>query len=129
MKPLLRAWSPVVFVGTLVACASSLPPAQPATSLESIAGTWQGSVTDDRGQPVYPATLVIKKDGSWEQVVKGLPGSPFGGHVSIVGGRFRWTNPTTGNKGYWDLHEGNGKRVLTSTGDGMAAKAEYDPAR
>ena len=44
----------LLLVAVLSGCASSLPPAQPATSLESIVGKWEGSLTDRQGEPLYP---------------------------------------------------------------------------
>ena len=75
----------------LTGCASSLPPAQPATSLDSIAGKWEGSLTDARGEPLYPDTLVIRKDGTYQSTVPALKGSPFTGAIVIQDGKFRWT--------------------------------------
>ena len=113
----------------LTGCASSLPPAQPATSIESIVGKWEGSITDRQGEPLYTATLVIRKDGTYESSVPVLKGSPFTGTVVIQDGTFRWAEATTGSKGAFVLHEGDGKRVLTRTGDGKDSTGEYKPAK
>lgn len=129
MKRRLRSSALALLAAILIGCASSLPPAQPATTLNSIVGKWEGFVTDAQGSPLFPATLTIHEDGTYEHVVKGLKGSPFAGTVVIEGGKFRWKDPTAGNSGEWVLHEGDGKRVLTSTGDGQDATAEYKPAK
>jgi hypothetical protein len=125
-----RIWGgmPVLLLAILVGCASSLPPVQPATSFQMIAGKWQGSVTDSKGEPLFPATLVIKADGTFTHIVPGLNGSPFAGTIAIEDGKFEWRDPGSGGKGHFELHEGNGIRVLTSRGDGPAATAEYKPA-
>ena len=86
----------MLLAAILTGCASSLPPAQPATSLESIAGKWEGSLTDRQGEPLYPDTLVIRKDGTYESIVPALKGSPFTGTVVILDGKFQWTNPRPG---------------------------------
>ena len=44
----------LLLAAILTGCASSLPPAQPATSLESIVGKWEGSITTPRGSPFTP---------------------------------------------------------------------------
>ena len=106
-----------------------MPPEQSATSLKSIAGQWHGYVTDFSGYPLFPATLMLKEDGTFQQVAPGLKGSPFAGTVVIEDGKFRWRDSGSGGKGYFELHEGNGQRVLISRGDGPAATAEYKPAK
>ena len=113
----------------LTGCASSLPPAQPATSLESIVGKWEGSITTPQGEPLYTATLVIRKDGTYESSVPVLKGSPFTGTIVIQDGTFRWTESSTGSKGDFVLHEGEGKRVLIRTGQGSDSTGEYKPAK
>ncbi len=119
----------LLFAAILTSCASSLPPAQPATSLDSIAGKWEGSITTSQGEPLYTATLVIRKDGTYESTVPALKGSPFTGTIVILDGKFRWSESTTGSKGEFVLHEGDGKRVLTRTGDGKDSTGEYKPAK
>ncbi len=119
----------LLLAAILTGCASSLPPAQPATSLESIVGTWEGSITDRQGEPLYPDTLVIRKDGTYESIVPALKGSPFTGTVVILNGKFQWTESKTGSKGEFVLHEGDGKRVLIRTGQGVDSTGEYRPAK
>jgi hypothetical protein len=118
----------LLLAAILTGCASSLPPAQPATSLDSIAGKWEGSLTDPQGEPLYPDTLVIRNDGTYESTVPALKGSPFTGTIVIENGKFRWTESKTGSKGEFVLHAGDGKRVLTRTGDGKDSTGEYKPA-
>ncbi len=112
----------------LIGCAT-LPPAQPATDLMSIVGKWEGHVTDVRGQPLFAATLTINRDGTFEHTVPALKGSPFVGTVSVVNGKFLWNTPSTGRTGSYTLHEGDGKRVLVSVGEGTEATGEYKPAK
>ena len=119
----------LLLAAILTGCASSLPPAQPATSLESIAGKWEGSLTDRQGEPLYPDTLVIRKDGTYESIVPALKGSPFTGTVVIQNGKFLWTESKTGSKGEFVLHEGDGKRVLIRNGQGSDSTGEYKPAK
>ena len=80
-------------------------------------------------EPLYTATLVIGKDGTYESTVPALKGSPFHGTIVIQDGKFRWTEPTTGSKGDFELHEGDGKRVLLRTGQGKDSTGEYKPAK
>ena len=84
---------------------------------------------DPQGEPLYTATLVIRKDGTYESSVPALKGSPFTGTIVIQDGTFRWTESTTGSKGAFVLHEGDGKRVLTRTGDGKDSTGEYKSAK
>jgi hypothetical protein len=127
--PKLLTGAVLFFAAILIGCASSLPPAQPATSLKSIAGNWEGHLTNAQGEPVYAATLVIREDGTYESSVPALKGSPFTGTVAIQDGKFRWTENKTGTKGDFVLHEGNGKRVLIRTGQGVDSTGEYEPAK
>ena len=119
----------LLLAAILTGCASSLPPAQSATSIESIVGKWEGSLTDPQGEPLYADTLVIRKDGTYESIVPALKGSPFTGTVVIQNGKFQWTESKTGSKGEFVLHEGDGKRVLTRTGQGSDSTGEYRPAK
>ena len=120
----------MLIAAILVGCASSssLPPLQPATSIKSIAGTWKGFVTDAAGRPVYPATLVIKEDGTYQSFIPALQQAPFSGTITIEDGKFRWSDPANGGKGDFELHEGDGQRVLTRSGQGIVQTAKYTPA-
>ena len=119
----------LVLASLLIGCAT-LPPAQPATDLNSIADKWVGFVTDTRNQPRFRATLTVTRDGTYEHSVPGLAGSPFIGTVSVVDGKFVWKSTSVrGLIGIYVLHEGDGKRVLTSAGEGTSATGEYEPAK
>ena len=129
MKEILRRAGPILIAAIVVGCATSSPPVQPATSLKSIAGKWEGSITDSQGSPLYPASLVITEDGKYRNDVSGLKESPFSGTVAIVDGKFRWSDPSHGTKVDFELHEGGGKRVLKMSGDGFASTGEFKPAK
>jgi hypothetical protein len=117
----------VLLAAILIGCASTLPPVQPATSLKSIAGKWEGFITDAQGRPQHPATLVIKEDGTFQSIVPALKESPFSGTIVIEDGKFVWRS--IAGKGGFELHEGDGKRVLTRTGQGFESTGEYKPAK
>ena len=119
----------LLLLGVLIACATTvpLPPAQPARELSSIVGKWVGFVTDARGRPYFDATLTINPDGTFEHSVPALERSPSAGTVSVVDEKFVWT--TTSRTGSFTLHEGDGKRVLTSVGEGVTSTGRYEPAK
>lgn len=129
MKQKLLSVAALLFGAILAGCATSLPPAEPATSLDRIVGKWEGSLTDRQGEPLYPDTLVIRKDGTYQSTVPALKGSPFSGTIVIEDGKFRWTESKTGSKGDFVLHEGDGKRVLIRTGQGVDSTGKYEPAK
>ena len=108
----------LLLAAILTGCASSLPPAQPATSLQSIVGNWEGSITDSQGNS-YNATLVIREDGTYESTIPSFEGSPFRGTIVIQDGKFRWTESKSGTTGDFVLHEGDGKQVLIWSGEGQ----------
>ena len=72
---------------------------------------------------------MIRKDGTYESTVPALKGSPFTGTIVMQDGKFRWTESKTGSKGEFVLHEGDGKRVLSRTGQGSDSTGEYKPAK
>ena len=115
----------------VIGCATALPPAQPARDLKSITGKWEGSVLDARGQPQFHSTLTIRPDGTYENLIPALsaPGPRFLGVVTVVDGQFRWKNETSGLTGVYTLHEGDGKRVLTSDGGGTVGSGRWEPAK
>jgi hypothetical protein len=119
----------LLLVGMLIACAITLPPAQPARDLKSIADKWTGSLTNSRGQPFFDAMLTINPDGTFEQSVPALRESPTVGTVSVVDEKFVWKKTSTGRTGSFTLHEGDGKRVLTSVGEGVTSTGRYEPAK
>ncbi len=129
MKQRFLSAAILLLAAILTSCASSSPPAQPATSLQSIVGTWEGTITSTQGESVFKATLVIREDGTYDSTVPSIKGSPFHGTIVIQDGKFRWSEPTTGAKGDLVLHEGDGKRVLTRTGQGFDSTGEYKPAK
>ena len=129
MKQLLRSFAPALLATILIGCASSsFPPLQPATSLKSIAGTWKGFTTDAAGRPLYPATLVIKEDGTYQWFNPTVREAPFSGTIVIENGKFQWSDSAMGGKGELALHEGDGQRVLTRSGQGIVETEKYTPA-
>src|SRR5437867_417279 len=83
----------------MVGCAT-LPPAQPASDLKAIAGTWHGWFTLTSGYR-FDATLTIREDGTVDLIVPALnnPGPRFPGRVAVQDGRYRWKSDTTGRAG------------------------------
>lgn len=120
----------LLVVAVMFGCAT-MPPGQPARDLKDIAGKWEGFVHDQRRQPYFSSTLTIREDGTYENIVPALssPGPRFVGTIAIVDGQFRWKNETYGGTGVFTLHEGDGKRVLTSDGGGSVGSAEWKPAK
>ena len=59
----------------------------------------------------------------------GALGTTFPGTVKVESGRFRFHSEKTGNTGTFTLHEGQGKRVLTTRADNGSSAAELVPAR
>jgi hypothetical protein len=115
----------------IVSGCATLPPAQPARDLKAIVGRWEGTLRLRDGA-VYGAKLVITEAGRFETVVDrpiGSLGTSFPGTVKVENGRFRYVSEKTGAVGTMTLHEGEGKRVLTSSNDNGASTAQYVPAK
>lgn len=111
-----------------VAC-TSLPPAQSARDLRTVAGKWEGTFTSTKGFR-GPATLTVREDGNWEVFIPNLTPNPrAGGMTRVEGGKYRWESKTTGRTGTWTLHEGGGRRVLVVESDDGGTRPEYSPAR
>lgn len=125
---LIKVLTWVVAAAMSVAC-SSLPPAQPAKDFRQIAGKWEGRLQVGSGS--CPATLSVNPDGRWETIVPCMsaPGPRYVGSLAIVGGQFRYKSETTGQSGTFALHEGDGKRVLTTAADNGRSGAEYHPVK
>jgi hypothetical protein len=107
-SPLFRiilAWASIAVV--TAACASSLPPAKPATDVGQIAGTWTGTGYGP-GWPV-PVTQTFNQDGNYFAV---LPNVTFTGKVTVSEGKLRGKSDQTGDTYTYTLHEGEGRRVL-----------------
>ena len=115
---------------TALGCAT-LPPAQPAHDLKAIVGRWEGTL-QLRDGAAYKAKTVITEDGRFETVVDrpiGNLSTTFPGTVKVENGRFRYLPEKTGAVGTMTLHEGEGKRILTSRNDNGASTGEYVPAK
>lgn len=118
---LLALALPGVLIGS--AC-TSLPPAQSATDVKSIAGYWVGHATGRFGSAA--SDFRISENGRFEASVTGWPASI--GRVSVVDGKYRTFSETRNMGGTLTLHEGNGQRVLTSASDD-GIRGEYRPAK
>jgi hypothetical protein len=117
-------------IALALGCAS-LPPAQPATDLKAIAGEWRGT-GQGRDGSTRSVTMTITEDGRFTSVFDqpvGSLGTTFPGTVKVENGRYRFQSEKTGNTGTFTLHEGQGKRVLTTRADNGSSAAELVPAR
>lgn len=125
-----RSFAIAAIMALAVGCAS-LPPAQPATALKAIAGEWRGTAQGRDGS-TRNVTMTIAEDGRYTTVVDqpiGTFGTTFPGTVKVENGRFRYLSEKPGNTGTLTLHEGEGKRVLTSRADNGSSAADLVPAR
>ena len=136
MRHLVRTttWTRSLAVGAVIALAlgcASLPPAQPATDLKAIAGEWRGT-GQGRDGSTRSVTMTITEDGRFTSVFDqpvGSLGTTFPGTVKVENGRFRFHSEKTGNTGTFTLHEGQGRRVLTTRADNGSSAAELTPTR
>ena len=110
-----------------VGCATA-PPARPVTSLNQVAGTWEGTVAGPGNNAVIK-NMVVKPDGTWELELVGGNPPRHKGRVQLIDGKLRSRSETTGNSSTWTLHEGDGKRVLKSVNDDGRVTAELTPVR
>jgi hypothetical protein len=108
---------------------ATLPPAQAARDLKAIAGRWEGTVRLRDGA-MYKAKMEITEDGRYVAVldppIRNL-GATFPGTIKVENGQFVSFSEVTRATGTFTLHEGDGKRVLTSSSSN--ATGEYVPAR
>jgi hypothetical protein len=70
--------------------------------------------------------LKVRSDAKPDELV-GRLGPRFVGTVAVVDGQFRWKDED-GRTGVFTLHEGGGKRVLTSDGGGTVGSAKWERA-
>jgi hypothetical protein len=113
-----------VAIAALAAGCASLPPARSVTSLNQIAGRWQGTGYGPAGSAAI--TQTINPDGSYSAV---LPSGTFTGRITLGDGKLRGKSDQTGNTGTYSLHEGEGKRVLIYKSDDGRVSSELTPAR
>lgn len=120
----------MMLVALIVAGCASLPPARTATTMNAIAGKWEGTIHARNGAKI-PFTSTIHESGTVDIVVPSLsnPGPNFVTRVTIEGGKYRWKSDTTGRTGTYTLHEGDGRRVLVSQADDGSIYAEATPAK
>jgi hypothetical protein len=133
LRKMMARWRLLLATTTtlMVLGCATLPPAQPARDLKAIVGRWEGTLRLRDGA-AYGAKLVITEDGRFETVVDrpiGNLGTSFPGTVKVENGRFRYVSEKTGAVGTMTLHEGEGKRVLTSSNDNGVSTAQYVPAK
>jgi hypothetical protein len=112
---------------TAIGCATA-PPARQVTSLQQIAGKWEGTVTVGTGM-AFIKNMVIRPDGTWELEIPGGNPPRHDGTVQLVDGKLRSRSNTTGNTGTWTLHEGDGKRMLKTVSDDGRTSAELTPVK
>lgn len=119
-------WSALVlaFIGVFTAACASLPPAKAVTSLNQIAGKWQGTGHGPGG--AVPVTQTISPDGAYSAV---LPSGTFTGKIAMSDGKLRGKGDQTGATGTYSLHEGEGKRVLTYKADDGRFSSELTPGK
>jgi len=111
-------------VAAFTAGCASLPPAKSVTSVNQIAGKWQGTGYGPGG--AVAVTQTINPDGSYTAVV---PTGTFTGKIAISDGKLRGKGDQTGNTGTYSLHEGEGKRVLVYKSDDGRLSSELTPAK
>lgn len=115
---------PLLIVVVFTAACASLPPAKQVTSVDQIAGKWQGTVSTPGGP--LPATTTINADGNYSAVVGSTARS---GQITLVNGKLRAKSDQTGATGTYSLHEGEGRRVLIYSADDGSVRSEYTPAK
>ena len=121
----------VIAIGVLgVAGCATLPPAQPARDIKSIAGKWECTIATANVARVK-STMTIGDDGKAEIIVPGAsnPGPRFVTNYRVEAAKFRWKSDTTGRTGIATLHEGDGRRVLVHEVDGASAFSECVPGK
>src|SRR5262245_32473324 len=74
---------------------ATMPPAKPVTSLQQIAGTWEGAGTGP-GSMFTIKNYVIKADGTWEFDLPGGNPPHHTGTLQLVDGKLRSRSNTTG---------------------------------
>jgi hypothetical protein len=132
----LRIWTaghvlPAFIVAAVAALAvgcTSLPPAQSAKNVSTIAGEWRGAIQDRTGGSTG-AAMTIAAEGRYELALDrpGPMGTKFPGTVTVDNGAYRFRSERTGNTGTMTLHEGDGKRVLSLRTDANTTTGEFTP--
>jgi hypothetical protein len=103
-RPALIRRPPCLGLLALVATAcASLPPKQQVSDIGSLAGRWEGQVSN--GQSL---AWEVARDGSvsWR-----APSGTGTGKLSLRDGRLFYES-STGRSAFFDYHEGDGKRIL-----------------
>ena len=117
-------------VVALSGCAS-LPPAQPARDLKSIAGKWECTITTTSSTKGIPSSITISENGAFETIIPSAsnPGPRFVGSYRVEGAKYVWKSETTGRTGTATLHEGGGRRVLVHEVSAGSGYSECIPAK
>jgi hypothetical protein len=125
-----RTQACVVLVTLFLAGCATLPPAQPARDIKSIAGKWECTLTGSSAAR-RTSTTTIGEDGKAETIIPGAtnPGPLFVGSYRMEAGKFRWKSDTTGRTGTATLHQGDGRRVLVHEVDGASGFSECVPGK
>lgn len=90
-------------------CTTALPPLEPIKEFKDIAGTWEGSYTNDRTGRVFPGTRTIRADGTIS-VMNTNGASVDSGTLTLKDGKA--VNSTDGT---YTLHQGGAERILLYT--------------
>lgn len=108
-----RQFLSYALAGAVAACAPAPPPspAIPIASIDSIAGTWRGTVF--YRDSASPGTMTIDRDGTW---ISTAFDRRFHGTFTLINGKATWKSLTTGATGSWTLRKANG--VITLFGRG-----------
>jgi hypothetical protein len=96
----------LALVSLVVAACAPLPPKRPVSDVGSLAGRWEGRVLAT-GQSL---TWDVARDGSVRWTAPNGPGT---GKLSLRDGRLFYES-STGRSSFFDYHEGDGKRVLST---------------
>jgi hypothetical protein len=118
------AFALVLFVTTVLGCATATPPTiVPIQDAKGIAGKWEGTVQVGRG--ASDITIVFKEDGTYK--VLGAR-TVTGGTFEVGDGKARFKN-NLGHTGTFTLYEDKGGPVLRSERDDGSASGEFRPVK
>jgi hypothetical protein len=112
---------------TLVACASTVPPQVPVSSLAGLAGTYSGTMTE-KGQLQRQTRLVLQPDGRFELTASDPAGFRTLGVMTLGPDgvlRYRYSElrgKTEFEVGRGTVHEGDGKRAIVLVSDDGTAQ-------
>jgi hypothetical protein len=115
----------ISLVAASVFACSTLPKAQPAKDLKSLAGKWEGWGTN-RKYGRFFITLRIKEDGTWAMTTSTsyLGGTHFSGKASVLEGQLEMFSENPQLRGTYTLHWGETERWLIFKSDDGNTTAE-----